>query len=116
MSIRQMIGQTILGGERHLLRAPCDTPRDGRSRNSTCLALLERATLVLADDEDLLVFQFRKTGHDGPVVAEGPVAVQLDELVKDQFDVVERLRAVSFRARCLTMLQGSRFSKVWRRC
>ena len=58
------------------------------------LAFLERATLVLADDEHLLVFQFRETGHDGPVVAEGPVAVQLDELVKDQFDVVERLRTL----------------------
>ena len=71
---------------------------------------------MLADDQHLLILEFGKAGHDGAVVAEGPVPVQLDELVKDQLDVVERLRAVSFRARCLTMLQGSRFSKVWRRC
>ena len=58
------------------------------------LALLDRSPLVLADHEHLLVFEFGEAGDDGAVIAEGSVAVQLDELVEDQFDVIERLRAL----------------------
>ena len=49
---------------------------------------------MLADDEHFLVFEFRETGHDRAVVAERAVPVQLHELVEDQLDVVERLRAL----------------------
>src|SRR5438270_220746 len=46
----------------------------------------------LADQYHLEVAEAGEAGADRPVVAERPVAVQLDELVADHVDVVERLR------------------------
>ena len=44
----------------------------------------------MADDHDLVGVELGPAGADGPVVAEGLVAVQFDELVEDQFQVVGR--------------------------
>ena len=50
--------------------------------------------LLVADEHDLLVAQVGEAGDDRLVVADGAVAVQLDELVEDQLDVVAGLRAL----------------------
>jgi hypothetical protein len=52
----------------------------------------DRPTFVLADDQDFLVLELGEAGDHRPVVAKGSVPVQLDKLVEDQLDVVERLR------------------------
>ena len=57
------------------------------------VALFERPPLALGDEHDFLVFEFGEAGDDRPVVAEGLVAVQFDELVEHEFDVIEGLRA-----------------------
>ena len=55
------------------------------------VALLDRPSLVLPDDQHLLVLELGEARDHRPVVAKGAVAVQLDELVKDQLDVIEGL-------------------------
>src|SRR5262249_23512400 len=69
-------------------------------------ALLGRVPLLVADEHDPVVAQAGEAAAQGPVVADGPVAVQLDELVEDQLDVVHRLRPVVV-ARDLDRLPGS---------
>ena len=54
--------------------------------------LLEGVPFLMADQEDAMVAQTREAGADGAVVADGAVAVQLDELVEDHVDVIGRLR------------------------
>ena len=49
------------------------------------VALLERLAFLMADDHHLVAIELGPAGADRPVVAEGLVAVQLDELVEDQF-------------------------------
>ena len=49
--------------------------------------------LLMPDDHHLHVVEFGEAGADRPVVAEEFVAVQLDELVEEQFEVVGRHRA-----------------------
>ena len=64
--------------------------------------------LLMADEHDAEVAQAGEAGADGAVVAEGPVAVQLDELVEDQVDVVERLRPFADGGRPATVSQAVR--------
>ena len=58
------------------------------------LTLGERFSFLVADDEHLVAVELRKPGQHCRVVTEGPVAVELDELVEDERDVVARLRPV----------------------
>ena len=58
----------------------------------TVLALFEVAALLLAEEHHLAVVELGEAGEDGTVIAVGAVAVQLNELVEDEFEVVERLR------------------------
>src|SRR5262249_32629601 len=57
-------------------------------------ALCERVALLLADEHDAKVAQPGETRADGAVVPEGTVAVQFDELLEDQVEVIERLRTI----------------------
>ena len=41
-----------------------------------------------------IVFEFREASEDRSIVAEGVIAVQFDELVEDQFEIIQRLRPV----------------------
>ena len=56
------------------------------------LALGQVFPLLMADEHDLDVVQVGEAGDDRLVVAQGAVAVQLEELVEDQLDVVAGLR------------------------
>jgi hypothetical protein len=47
----------------------------------------------MADQHHAVIAQAREAGADGLVVAERPVAVQLHEVLEDQLDVIEQLRA-----------------------
>ena len=48
----------------------------------------------MADQHDAMIADAGKAGPHGAVVAEGPVAMQLDELVEDHVDVINRLRPI----------------------
>ena len=93
VSIRQMIGSRNLAASFILFERLAIALRVGAAVEAR-LPFLERVALLVADEQDLEVAEPGEAGADGPVVAEGPVAVQLDELVEDQLDVVERLRPV----------------------
>ena len=56
------------------------------------VAFLERVALLMADEHDAVIAQPGEAAANGPVVADGAVAMQLDELLEDQIDVVHRLR------------------------
>src|SRR5690606_25278708 len=56
--------------------------------------LLRRASLLVADDDDAPPVVAREPAHDGWVVGEAPIAVQLDEVREQALDVIERVRAV----------------------
>ena len=51
-------------------------------------AFLERLALLMADDHHLEGVELGPAGADRPIVAETLVAVQFDELVEDQFEIV----------------------------
>ncbi len=55
------------------------------------LALGEVFPLLMADEHDLDVVEVGQAGDDRLVVAQGAVAVQLEELLEDQVDVVAGL-------------------------
>ena len=63
------------------------------------LTLGEVFPLLMADEHDLDVVEVGQAGDDGLVVAQGAVAVQLEELLEDQVDVVAGLRAAAGGAR-----------------
>lgn len=54
--------------------------------------LLQVPPLLLPDEHELAVVEFGKPREDRAIVADRLVAMQLDELVEQQLDVVERLR------------------------
>ena len=58
-------------------------------------ALLQRVPLLMADQHDAEIAQPGEAGADGAVVADGAVAVQFDELVEDQLEIVAGLRPVA---------------------
>src|SRR5262249_3903564 len=57
-------------------------------------ALLQVAALLVADERDRLAPERADPGHDGGVVALGPVAVELDEVVADPVEIVQRVGPV----------------------
>ena len=57
-------------------------------------ALLDVATLLLADDRDRATVEPAEAGDDRGVVGAEAVAVQLEEVVEQALDVVERERAL----------------------
>ncbi len=61
--------------------------------------LLEVASLLVADQRDRPPVELAEARDDGAVVRATPVAVQLDPVVEQAFDVVERVRAVGMRSR-----------------
>ena len=63
-----------------------------RAAEIAFLALGEVFPFLMADEHHLDVVQMREAGDDRLVVAQGAVAVQLEELVEDQLDVVAGLR------------------------
>ena len=58
------------------------------------LAFLERLALLVADEHHPTVVELGQARDDRAVVAEGTVAMQLDELVEDQLDVVAGVRPI----------------------
>src|SRR4029077_17605110 len=80
-----------LGRQAHLVQRLAVALRVGAAVEALG-ALLEVAPLLVADEQDAEVSEPGEAGADGPVVADGAVAVQLDELVEDQVEVVEQLR------------------------
>jgi len=62
-----------------------------RTTVETLIAFRECSSLVLTNEQNFAIVDFREADIDRPVVAERPVAVKFDELVADQFDVVARL-------------------------
>ncbi len=68
--------------------------------------LFQIPSLLLADEQHLAIVEFREAGEDRVVVPERTIAVQLDELVEHQLDVILRLRALGCRA-TLTTSHGS---------
>lgn len=58
-------------------------------------SFLEVSPLLLSDEHDFLVVDLGESGENGSVVAIGVVAVQFDELVEDQFEVIKRLRTMA---------------------
>src|SRR5204862_8326412 len=57
-------------------------------------ALVDVASLLLTDQDDRAVPELAETGDHRAVVAERPVAVQLEPVVEQPLDVVERVRPV----------------------
>ena len=47
---------------------------------------------VLTDEHHFFIAQFAKARQYGSVVPNGLIAVQFDEFIKDQFDVIQNLR------------------------
>ena len=58
------------------------------------LLFLERAPLLMADQHDAEVAEPGEAAADRPVVADGPVAVQLDEIIEYQIDVIHQERPI----------------------
>ena len=57
-------------------------------------ALADVAAFLVPDERDGLALETAHTGHERRVVRERAVAVELDEVVEDPLDVVERVRAI----------------------
>ena len=57
-------------------------------------ALFDRASLLMPDDHHFELIELGKAGADGPIVAERLVAVQLDEFVEDQVEIIGRHRPI----------------------
>ena len=55
---------------------------------------LERLAFLVSDDENLVGVEFCPARANRPIVAEGLVAMQLDELLENQFEVVGRHGAI----------------------
>ncbi len=66
----------------------------------------------MTDEHDLGIAQVRQAGDDGLVVAEGTVAVELDELVENQVDVVAGLRPLGMPGN-LDGLPGVEVARRW---
>src|SRR6267142_4196703 len=56
------------------------------------VVFLQRVPLLVADEHDAEIAEASEAGAQGPVVADGSVAVQFDEFVEDEVDVVAGLR------------------------
>jgi hypothetical protein len=56
--------------------------------------LADVTSFLVPDQRDRPPFEAREPGDDGRIVPQRAVAVQLDEVVANAFDVVERVRAV----------------------
>src|SRR5205823_2668097 len=63
-----------------------------RTTVQAIVALGKRVSLLMTDQHDAKIAQAGKAGADGSIVAKGTVAMQLDELLEDQIDVIEGLR------------------------
>src|SRR5581483_5852506 len=57
-------------------------------------ALLDVATLLLADERDRTAVEFAEAGDHRAVVRAAAVAVQLEPVVEQPLDVIERVRAL----------------------
>ncbi len=76
-----------LGGQPHLGHRLAIALGMGAAEEAR-VALLERLALLVPDEHHPVRVQLGPAGADGAVVAEEPVAVQLDELVEDQLQVI----------------------------
>src|SRR5262245_60261655 len=83
--------QAKLGGEPHLLHRLA-IPFRVCAAVEALAPLFQRVPLLMADDQDAGVTEPGEAGPQRPVIAERPVAVQLDELLEDEFDVIAELR------------------------
>ena len=54
----------------------------------TFVSLFKIASLVLADKQHFAIIDFCESCIDRSIVAERPVAVQFDEFIADQFDII----------------------------
>src|SRR2546422_5789215 len=55
-------------------------------------ALLDVASFLVADEHDRPTVEAADPADDRRVVRAGPIAVQLDEVIEQPFDIVERVR------------------------
>ena len=76
-----------LGGQLHLGHRLAIAFRMGAAEVAG-VPLLERFAFLVAHDHDLVAVELGEAGADGPIVAEELVAVQLDELVEHQVQIV----------------------------
>ncbi len=58
------------------------------------VTFLQISALVLPDKHHFVVIELGQPGEHGAIVAESAIAVQFDEFIKHEFDVVEGLRAL----------------------
>ena len=86
------IGRPILRRQPHLQQRLAIALRVGAAEVAG-RALGQVLPLLVADEHDLVLIEVGQPGDDRLVVADGPVAVQLEELLEDQLDVVAGLGA-----------------------
>ena len=65
-----------------------------RAAEVAFVAFLERLALLVADEHDLVLIELGEAGAQRAVVAEELVAVQLDELVEHQVEVIGEHRPI----------------------
>src|ERR1700716_709163 len=54
-------------------------------------ALVDVAPLLLADDRDRLPLEAAEAGHESGILGPGAITVELDEVLEEALDVVERV-------------------------
>src|ERR1019366_2740020 len=84
--------QLELGGQLHLVESLAIALWMSAAVHALIL-LLGGAPFLLANQHDAMIADACEAGADGPVVADGAVAVKFDEFVENHADVIERLRA-----------------------
>ena len=83
--MNEMIGRPILGRQLHLHQRLAIAFGMGTAEVAG-RPLGQVLPLLVADEHHLVVVEVGEAGDDRLVVAEGAVAVQLDELLEDQLD------------------------------
>ena len=82
-----MIGKLVLGGQLHLGHRLAVAFGMGAAEEAL-VAFFERLAFLMADDEHFVAIELGEAGAERAVVAEELVAVQLDELVEHEVEVV----------------------------
>ena len=89
-----MIGTPELGGQPHAVERLA-VPFGMGAAVEALEAFLGVVAFLMADEHDAKVAEPGEAGADGAVVADGAVAVQLDEFIEDQVDVIGSLRPLA---------------------
>src|SRR5262249_32680662 len=68
--------------------------------------LLESPSFLMSDDHDRAVVESGKAADDGPVVTEGPIAMEFRKIVRQFGDVIERARALGMASQLRSLPRG----------